>query len=59
MAIKMFLDRGISPYIGESAVLQQTERKKCMYGRELWILASMVDNTWTYINRKNLYIDII
>jgi hypothetical protein len=35
MAIKMFLDRGISPYIGESAVLQQTERKKCMYGREL------------------------
>jgi hypothetical protein len=28
MAIKMFLDRGISPYIGESAVLQQTERKK-------------------------------
>jgi hypothetical protein len=30
MAIKMFLDRGISPYIDESAVLQQTERKKCM-----------------------------
>lgn len=55
----MFLDWGISPYIGESAVLQQTERKKCMYGRELWILASMVDNTWIYINRKNLYIDII